>query len=302
MPPVPQQVRVRSTTPHFPTRFGLVFGLAGLHWPLAFALYLPSGLLSLITSGPLLLGARHLPNLGPWITSLTNGGNLDTWLHASGAPVGRALPRLEDAHLATTQPGVLLIGVLLALVGLLVQGFSYTLLTGGVLERLGGAEPRGFWGGCRRWFRPLLRFGLPAMLLLGLGGLGLGAIALIPATGATATLLKTLASFLWLSYLNGVLELARAQLVIHGDSPLRALRRALILPCRPGVFLHATLLWLFLLAAGTLYWTASSRALLDTPATALLVVFGAQQLVALLGAWLKVVRYALAVELARTTA
>src|SRR5438034_6256252 len=141
MPAAPQQARSRSATrPHFPTRFGLVFGLAGLHWPLAFALYLPSGLLSLITSGPLLLGARHLPNLGPWITSLTNGGNLDTWLHASGAPVGRALPRLEDAHLATTQPGVLLIGLLLALVGLVVQGLAYTLLTGGVLERLGGAE------------------------------------------------------------------------------------------------------------------------------------------------------------------
>ena len=66
-------------------------------------------------------------------------------------------------------------------------------------------------------------------------------------------------------------------------------------------FLHAALIWLFLLAAGSVYWTASSRAVLDAPSTALLAAFAAQQVAALLGAWLKVVRYAVAVELARAS-
>src|SRR5438046_9768084 len=106
-PPVPTRP---AASPPFPVRFGLVFGLAALHWPLAFALYLPSGLLSLITAAPVLLGARQWPNLGPWLASLTNGGNLDGWLNAAGGRAGRLLPQLAAEDLLGTQPGELRIG------------------------------------------------------------------------------------------------------------------------------------------------------------------------------------------------
>jgi hypothetical protein len=149
----------------------------------------------------------------------------------------------------------------------------------------------------------MLRFGLLA-LLVGLlsSGLVLLALALLPGSDPTAWSFRLLALAGWLACLNGLFELARADLVLRGDPRAsRALGRSLALPFRrPRHFLLALLFWIALALLSTLYAGLFGGLLLLVPATAVAASVLLQQLLALLAAWLKLLRLAVAVELARS--
>jgi hypothetical protein len=270
---------------------------------LVLALYLPGLLLALLSALPALLGLRALAQLGPWDARLAEGDFASLAVEVVGSVlVRRTLPSdgFEPALATAGLAG--LTAVLVVLIGLVLHGLCYSFLVGGVLARLAGGAHSPFWAACRRWFWPMLRFGLLAMLFGFLSsGLLLLALALLPGSDPAAWSFRLLALAGWLACLNGLFELARADLVLRGDPRAsRALGRALALPFRrPRRFLLALLLWIALALLSALYAGLHGGTLLLVPATAVAASVLLQQLLALLAAWLKLLRLAVAVELAR---
>jgi hypothetical protein len=145
----------------------------------------------------------------------------------------------------------------------------------------------------------MLRLGLLAMVVFGLL-LAIGGGFLVRALDSRDepwSLALSLA--LWLSVLNGFLELARADLVVGSHrGAARALGRAFALPGRPRLLASALLLWALLGLLGAAHVAVGSVMVASVPASALLPAFLAQQAVAFLGAWLKLLRLATALNLA----
>jgi hypothetical protein len=156
-----------------------------------------------------------------------------------------------------------------------------------------------------------------ALGLVGAAAFGLvGALALerisgvplgLPAGSGTAPLLVTggavVAWVAWLGAINGLLELGRADMVRRGDrGAARAVGRALALLARPRLLAGACLAWLGLGALSGLVWALGAAAAGALWPSALLLAFALQQVVALAGAWLKLLRLAVALEIARSAA
>jgi hypothetical protein len=288
---------------------------------LALALYAPSALLALLTAAPMLAVMRGLASSGPWADRVAAGDYLNVLVEAGASAAGQAA--LGGA--APRSGGVLAPGLALALlaapVGIALQALAYAVVAGGVLARLGGdpAEPLARAGA--RWLWPMVRFELLAVALIGLLGLlGAGAIGLAGArvldlvggaplglgagSGAAPLLVTGGALVAWLAGLgaiNGLLEIGRADMVWRGDRrAARALGRALALVGRPRLLAGACLAWLALGALGGLWALAAAAAGALGPG-ALLAGFALQQAVALAGAWIKVLRLAVALEIARAS-
>ncbi len=165
---------------------------------------------------------------------------------------------------------------------------------------------RPFWSACGRWFWPMLRCGILNTAIFALGApAGLALVAFLPGDQECAgpfcpLSYRLLVVILWLACLNGLLELARANLVARRDMrALRALGRALALLARPRSLLRALAAWLLLALVSAAFWGLVFGVLLLVPATALAAAFVAQQAVAFLGAWLKLLRLRAALWLAR---
>jgi len=281
-----------SAPPSFSGRIAVLAGRAIRRWPLALALYLPSLLLALLASIPAFVAADTLGHLGPWTARLVAGDFLNTLyemqnvagvppeLGASGASVGLA--------------------VLIAALGIPLQGLVYALLAGGVLERLVGREEGSFWGACRRWAGPMIWFGILALLaFLVLAGLGLIVLVVLPAGGFAGLLWKPAVFVAWLACVGGLFELARADMVVRRDPrALAVLGRAFALVARPGLFLRALALWLLLALLGAAYNLATGAAVLSLPSGLPALTVVVQQVVALGGGWLKLLRLAVALGLA----
>jgi hypothetical protein len=279
---------------------GRALAVAVRHWWLAFVLLLPSTLVAMLTAIPVFLGAHIFSALGPWVLRAAEGGYLEVALEVSASSAaGRLLgepPPPEVAGVARSL-AVAALGVLL---GVFWHGLAYNVLAGGVLERLAGTPRFSFWNACQYWAWPMVRFGVLALLgLLTLGGAGVALIAMLPGGGLASLLAKAFGGVLWLALVNGLLEFGRASMVIRRDpSAARALARALALPARPVVFVQAAALWAMLATVAAAYWSLAGAVATAIPATSVAAAFSAQQVVAALGAWLKLIRLAVAVEVA----
>ena len=268
---------------------------------LALALYLPGALLALTSTAPLFGGLAAISAAGLPLGGLVEGDYLNALVELVGPLAAeRALPeRPPDGEPVEALAGLLL-APLLALATVPLHGLAYTFLSGGLLEALLG-RGRPFWAACRHWFWPLLRLGLLGWLLsTGLLGLSLTLLPGLDPSRLDRPVLPLAGLLAALLYLNGLLELARADLVARADRRAgRALARALALPGRPRLLLAALLLWLGLALLGAVFLALGGALLLAVPATALVAAFVIQQALALLGAWLKLLRLAVAVELAQ---
>lgn len=179
----------------------------------------------------------------------------------------------------------------------LFQWLAYALLAGGILERLRRGSEEHFWPSCRRWFRPFVRLGI--LGLAAFGAVGLGGAALVGGAldglGAGVGLVGVA---LWLSMVDGWLELARAWMLDRDERraarSLAAATRALAVPrtlplaVTAWVVLGAVglaLLGLQLAASGLPDWTTSALA---------------TQAALLAGAWLQVIRLGVALALVET--
>ena len=90
--------------------------------------------------------------------------------------------------------------------------------------------------------------------------------------------------------------------MVARDDPraLRALGRALAAPFRrPGLILGAVALWLALGLLGAIYSAAGATAVVSIPLALSLLALLLQQAIAFGGAWLKVLRLAVALAVAR---
>lgn len=278
--------------------FPLVGGAALValrRWRLALALYLPSLLLGLLAAAPVFLAGDALARLGPWTARLAAGDFLNTFFELSAMRLGQEPPAEARAAVGDLVQAVLVLPLVILLHGLL-----YNLLAGGVLAGLSGQSADSFWRALRRWAWPMLWFGLLALpLFLALGGLGLTLVALLP-LGEALTWLQLVLALAWLACLDGLLELARADMVARGDRrALHALGRALALPARPGLFLRVLAVWLLLGLAGLVFALLNGNVTLGLPAVWPLLLLAATQALALAGAWLKLLRLAAALGLAR---
>jgi hypothetical protein len=263
---------------------------------LALALYLPGALLGLLASLPLQAGLERFSRGGPWVGQLASRD----WLaaltelsgqQAAGLALGEA-PSGELVQLVLTALGSLAtVGL-----GLPLHGLIYSFASGGLLARLRG-ESGGFWRHCRAWFWPQARLGLLGLLLLGLElALGLGLLVVLALSSREALALGVGALAALLLGLNGLLELARAGLVARSDRRARyALARSVQLLGRPRRLLVALLCWLGLALLGAVL-AAAGAALHLTSLPPLPLALGFQ-IVAFAGAWLKLLRLAVAVEL-----
>jgi hypothetical protein len=206
-------------------------------------------------------------------------------------------------ELAGAARGVV-VGALGVLPGVFLQGLAYNVVAGGVLERLAKSPDDSFWSACRHWVWPMLRFGILSLLgLLAFGGAGMALIAVIPGSGSTWLSAKVGGALLWFALVNSTLELGRADMVVRRDRrAARALLRTIALPSRPVLFLQAVTLWAALAAVGAAYWCLTGAAFATIPAAAVVAAFAVHQVIAALGAWLKLARLAVAMEVASVAA
>lgn len=269
---------------------------------LALALYLPGLLLALVSTAPLFGGLAALAAAGLPLDGLVAGDYLNPLIELAGPlAADRAWPNRPPGSEPGQAPAGLLLAPLVALVAIPLHGLLYTFLSGGLLAALLGHEGP-FWAACRHRFWPLLRLSLLGWLpSVGLFGLGLTLLSSLDPDQLERPLLPLAGLLAALLYLNGLLELARADLVTRGDRRAwRALVRALALPTQPGLLLTALLLWLGLALLGAALLALGAALPLLVPAAALAAAFVVQQALALLGAWLKLLRLAVAVELVRS--
>jgi hypothetical protein len=263
---------------------------------LALPLYLPGALIGLLASLLLQRGLERYSRSGPWVGQLASvdwPGALVELLgpraavEALGEPVSPELVGLGLTALSSLAT--------LAL-GLLVHGLLYSGFSGGLLAVLRD-EPGSFWAHCRRRFWPQARLGLLGLALLGLVvGLGIGLLVAFPPRQLRTLLLAVGALAALLLVLNGLLELARAALVARPDRRARsALVRSLQLFRQPGLLLAALLLWLALALLGLVLAVAGVAVHLANLAP--LPTSLGFQIIAFAGAWLKLLRLAVAVDL-----
>lgn len=260
---------------------------------LAVPLYLASLGLSLIPATVAMLGVGSLAGARPWRIDLLG----PDWLNLAAEIVARARTGADAT-------GLVLVGVALFVLlptVMLLQLVVYSFLAGGILERLAagdGHEPAPpFWAGCRRWFWPFVQVGLLGagiLALLALAGIGVGWLFGRAGGPELSLLLQVVGQAIAL----GWLELARAVMVCEGR---RSATAALARAARLGAGLRPILLWLVLaLLQGGLLLVALQPPAVDDPYAVVSVLqalaFG--QLLAFLGAWLKVLRLTVAVELA----
>ncbi len=292
MPPTPAAT--------LPSLLGQAIGDAGRGWRLTLALYLPGALLACLTTVPVLLGLRSLAAAGPWTTAIAQGRYLDLLLEAIASASGESgAPPLAGFGLG------LLGGVLLLLLALVGQWLAYAFLVGGVLERLAGRREEPYWSACRRWFGPMLRFSVLATLQFLLPAL-VGAVLLLqlPDLGADGVALRALIWLIWIGWVNGLLELGRADMVARQDRAVRrGAGRALALLASGNILPLALLLWTVLALLGAALWSAVGSLLFaptDVPlALTLVVTLLVQQGALFAAAWLKLLRLAAALAIAR---
>jgi hypothetical protein len=171
-------------------------------------------------------------------------------------------------------------------------------------SQIAGTRPAGgearFWAACRHWLGPMVVYSLLAYVALILvGGAGTALLALVPAPGTAGLLAKAVLVAFWLALLNGWLELGRATLVVDRErSVLRGFARALGLFRRRTLLGTAVQVWLVLGLAGGLLLGLAGLAPFAVPALGGAGPFLAAQLLAILGAGLKLARLAAAVALA----
>ena len=193
--------------------------------------------------------------------------------------------------------------LMLSGLALLLQGVLYNLLAGGILERARGGRSVPFWPGCRRWFLAFVRLGSVGMVLFGL--LLLGGLSLLASLELEiAPTLVLFGGFVWISVLNGWLELARANMVASDDRrALHAVDRATRLVFQRGSWPRALGVWLILglIGASVLMFQLSALTLIDSgerpSLMALLATLVVGQGLVYLGAWFKVARLATALAL-----
>jgi hypothetical protein len=257
---------------------------------LAVPLYLATVVLGLIPTVVTWLGLGTLVGDRPWRADLLGPG----WMNL-------AVEMLMEAAYTRVAPGMALVLVALALLAPLAlfgQVVAYSFLAGGILEALAvGASRESFWAGCRQWFWPSFRLSLLGGVVFVMAGLGVAALSALARSfvGPDIGMVLQLAVQ---AVVVGWLELARAMMVVDDQRSVgRALARASRLAVRPLVLA----LWLVLSLPSTgLLLVAVLPPAVDDPysAVGLVLALAFGQAVAFLGAWVKVVRLAVATRLA----
>jgi hypothetical protein len=268
-----------------------VGALAARTVSLTVPLYIASLLLAV---GPAAVGMIGLASIAadrPWRADLLGPNWLNLLLELLGALV-----------YAGASPGVVvmgLAGLLLVPAAAFGQMLAYSFLAGGILERLspGIDQDDSFWAACRRWFWPSLRLSLLGGVIVMAAGLGVGLL-----TGLAGRWIGASASagvqLIVQALVLGWLELARALMVRQSQRSVgRCLRLAAGAWLRPPVLGLWVALALppaaLLLAAINPLATSDPYSILDLVKA---LVYG--QAVAFLSAWTKVIRLAVAMQLA----
>ncbi|MCC6179813.1 MAG: hypothetical protein IT305_31250 [Chloroflexi bacterium] len=289
-------------------------------------LYLATLALAAVPTAIVIAAAHLAAGNRPWRTGLLDPSWLNLVVEALGE-VGAPSSYVDDTRL---RAGLLLIllGLLVGVVALILNGVVYAFLAGGILERLqlavgpvGGAHSRvppleqratderssvgvlrgrrmapGFWVACRCWFWPFVRLGLLGMVVYGV----LAVAAALLLMWLQRVLTPTVAFVLqvaWLSLLAGWLELARAWMVRCGDRAawhgLRAATQLTFHPRPPIIWLALALPSIGLLLVQT--WMP----FVGDPSSPLAILGSllAAQVTAFAGAWFKVVRLGIALRL-----
>lgn len=284
-----------------PTIVGRAVRSAIAHWPLALALYLPGAIIALASTVPIFLSSSALAHMGPWAARAAEGGYLELVLEMGiSEDAARLLPETPPPSDLSAAVASAALGLLLGILGVLLNGLAYTVLSGGILECLAGRRDSGFRGACWRWTWPILRLSAAAVaIFLVVVVAGLELWGLVPGDGPHGTLAKAAVTVVGLSYVDGTIELARASMVVGADPRVMgALSRAVALPAQPALFLRAAAAWVFLAVLGTVYWGIVVAALTAVPAMAVGPAFVLQQVLMLAGAWTKLLRLAVAAGLA----
>lgn len=258
---------------------------------LAVPLYLASVLLAL---GPAAVGIAGLASVSadrPWRGELL-GPN---WLNL-------LMELMAGAIYAGGSPGVglmMMAGLVLVPLAMIGQVIAYSFLAGGILERL-GATPgvqTAFWPACRRWFWRSFRLSvLGGVIVMVVGFL----VALVTSVAGSiigpdqSAILHLLAQAIVL----GWLELARAVMV---ERSLRSVGGALRIAARAAVRPMVLAVWVLLALppVGLLLVSAMPPSIADpSSVSGLLQALMYGQMLAFLSAWTKVVRLAVAAQLA----
>jgi len=273
---------------------------------LAFPLYAANLLLALIPAALITTGFGIGMAQRPWAGALL-GSDWINQLGEAAASLSSPLAQPgESRYLSSARwMGLGLLTIPIMAVG---QAIAYTFLAGGILERLWAANDPGargqvrFWAGCRRWFWPFAALGLlnaPAFIIVAVAA---GALT-SPVERLLGPTASTLLGAIVLSSINGWLELARADMVRQQyRSAPRAFVRAARLLVRPTTGLRAVLAWTLAAILGftLLAYNAVAIRPVETVAwTTVLASLAAGQLLAFLGAWLKVGRLGVALALDR---
>ncbi len=270
---------------------------------LALALYLPSLVLGTVSSALVFVAGTALDRTGDWTREIAAGNGANVALELATSTAGRmAAGESPTAELRTATLGVLA-AVLPLPFALVLHGLAYTFVSGGVLSRIVDRD-LGFWRACRRWFWPMLRYGLlVCVAFLVLAALGLVAMVLLPERSVQQVPARSIAALAWLTLVNGVLEVGRADMVVRDDRrALRSLGRAFALPRHPRVFGWALAAWLGLGMLGALLWALQGVSFVVVPGLAVVPSLLVQQALALSGGWLKVVRLGVAASVAGAAA
>ena len=234
--------------------------------------------------------------LGPdWANQLVEVAAAAVAERAAGNPAAGAQMSAAGSSAVTA--------LMLSGLALLLQGVLYNLLAGGILERARGGRSAPFWPSCLRWFLAFVRLRCVGMLLFGL--LLLGGLSLLASLDLEiAPTLLLIGGFVWISVLNGWLELARADMVASDDRrALHALDRATRLVFQRGSWSRALGVWLILglIGASVLMLQVSVLTVADSgerpSLMALLATLVVGQGLVYLGAWFKVARLATALAL-----
>lgn len=269
------------------------------HWRLALVLYLPGLVLGSLSALPVMLAASSLAPTGPWLERVLDGDFVPLVVELMAATSWGELDSEPLQRVRAAGSGLVL-GVLLVALAVPLHGLLYAVLSGGVLAQL--ADPsESFWVACRRRAWSMIRLsvlGCVLMPLLGGVGAGVGAVLLSDLSPEWAIVAVTV----WFLLLNSVFELARAHLALgNTSSAVGATGRAFQVLIRPRLLASAGLAWLLLVLAGSAQFGLLSGSLFGIPATALLPALVAHQAVAFVGAWIKLARLSVAVELASET-
>ena len=271
-------------------------------WRLTLALYGPVACLALLGALPVFFGSVVVARAGDhWLREVADGGYANVLLEMTASVAGLTVLDAGPVDELDQAVAGVSISTLLLVLAVPLQGLSYTFLSGGVLDRLTETPRLPFLSACRAWFWPMFRLGLVALaIVLTLGSMGTLAVLRLPADGLVGGLVKVVLASLWVSSVNGLLELARADMVVRSDHrALHAVGRAFGSLVRPGQLAAALGWWAILGAAGLLLVSLTVATLVFIPALAVVASFAAQQVLALVGAWLKVFRLSIAARLAQ---